>query len=109
MSLETKIETTRYLEESEIPKKEIAAKFERLPNSFNTILKNNSEIIKNFETSDLNLSRKWLRSGEHDSVDSALYIWFDEKREMSSCGNLSKDSLTLLVASDMDGSEKVKP
>lgn len=86
MSLETKIETTRCVEESEIPKKEIAVKFKKkLPNSFNTILKNNSEIIKNFETS--NLSRKWHRSGKHDSADSALYIWFDEKREKSLCGN----------------------
>lgn len=43
MSLEAKIETTRCEEESKIPKKEIAAKFEKLPNSFNPILKNNSE------------------------------------------------------------------
>lgn len=62
MSLETKIETTRCVEESEIPKKEIAAKFERLPNSVNTILKNNSEIMKNFETSDLNLMQQKMTS-----------------------------------------------
>lgn len=34
------------------------------------ILKNNFEIIKNFEI--LNLSRKWYWFGKYDSVDSVL-------------------------------------
>lgn len=48
MSLDTKIETTRCVEESEIPKKEIATTFERLPNSFNTIFKKQFRNNENF-------------------------------------------------------------
>lgn len=68
------------MEESKFHKKEIEEKFEILPNTLSTILKNKAEKIKNYETSDLNPSRKRHRTGKHDSVDSALYKWFNEKR-----------------------------
>lgn len=66
------------MEESKIPKKKITAKFEILPNTLSTILKKKAKIIKNYETSDLNPSR--TRHRKHDSVDSAIYKWLNEKR-----------------------------
>lgn len=78
ITIETKFEIIRCVEISEIPKKEVAVKFEIQPNTLSTILKNKAEII-NYVTSDLNPSRKRHRNGKHDSVNSVRYKWFSVK------------------------------
>ncbi|XP_062566667.1 tigger transposable element-derived protein 4-like [Saccostrea cucullata] len=45
------------------------------------MLKNKEEILKNYESTGISLSRKSHRSVPHETVDAALLEWFYEKRQ----------------------------
>lgn len=53
-----KFEIITCVEEYKILKKELAAKFEILPYTLSTILKNNAEIINNYETASIRETRQ---------------------------------------------------
>lgn len=80
ITLETKYEIIQEVEKGGLPKKDVAAKFEILPNTLSTILKNKDDIVQNYESTGMSPSRKRHRSVPHETVDSALLEWFKEKR-----------------------------
>ena len=62
------------------PKKDVAVRFDILPNTLSTILKNKEQIVESYEKSTISPARKRHRSSSHENVDAALYEWFKEKR-----------------------------
>lgn len=58
ISLETKYEILKCVEAGNQPKKDIAQKFDILPNTLSTILKNKDSILESYEKSSLSPSRK---------------------------------------------------
>ena len=62
------------------PKKDVAVRFDILPNTLSTILKNKEQIVESYEKSTILPARKRHRSSAHENVDAALYEWFKERR-----------------------------
>ena len=65
------------------PKKDVAVRFDILPNTLSTILKNKEQIVESYEKSTISPARKRHRSSSHENVDVALYEWFKEKRNQN--------------------------
>jgi hypothetical protein len=61
------------------PKKDVAARFDILPNTLSTILKNKENIVESYEKSTISPARKRHRSSAHENVDAALYEWSKER------------------------------
>jgi hypothetical protein len=57
--------------------KDVAVRFDILPNTLSTILKT---IVESYEKSTISPARKRHRSSAHENVDAALYEWFKERR-----------------------------
>ena len=64
-------------------KKDVAVRFDILPNTLSTILKNKEKIVESYEKSTISPARKRHRSSAHENVDVALYEWFKEKRNQN--------------------------
>ena len=81
--LETKYETIQCVEMGNEPKKDATARFDILPNTLSTILKNKEKILESYEKSTISPARKRHRSSAHENMDVALYEWFKEKRNQN--------------------------
>ena len=90
ISLETKYEIIQCVEMENEPKKDTAAKFDILPNTLSTILKNKEKIVESYEKSTISPARKCHRSSAHENVDAAFYEWFKEKRSQNIVSTESK-------------------
>ena len=64
-------------------KKDVAVRFDILPNTLSTILKNKEKIVESYEKSAISPARKRHRSSAHENVDTALYEWFKERRNQN--------------------------
>ena len=90
------------------PKKDVAVRFDILPNTLSTILKNKEKIVE----STISPARKCHRSSAHENVDVALYEWFKEKRSQNIVSTESKSDEDIVgdllnKESDTDDSEIV--
>lgn len=72
ITLETKYEIIQEVEKGGLPKKDVAAKFEILPNTLSTILKNKDDIVKYYDSIGRSLSGTSHRSVPHETVISTL-------------------------------------
>jgi hypothetical protein len=51
-------------------KKDVAVRFDILPNTLSTILKNKEKIVESYEKSTISPARKRHRSSAHENVDA---------------------------------------
>ena len=64
-----------------VKKKDIAMKYGVPMNTLSTWIKNSDKINQSFHSGDQNSSRKRIKIGKYDEVDSALLKWFSVKVE----------------------------